>query len=292
MKLYRYRNIEHALIEIKNGTFYFASREELNDPIEGYVKLYFQDDQATWEGLLKNYVCSLFVCIESHLISPTMDLDALKTHTVVVDLHRFDNVLLGRILTNLSTKFLNDNTVKKLVKAYGDAELKCSAKELQLILRVVQSTAFNICVQHFQTSGIVSNFQEMKTARNFPFEIIKELNENDRAIAANIAENQIADIMEEMIFNAKLRQEGMPSKESFSHKRFITWDTVRVDFPKLYVEQLQNLIYPEGYVVCFSATPTNSSMWGNYAQNHKGTCFIYESQNIDSKEYISLKKHV
>ena len=56
MKLYRYRTIESALAEIEHGTFYFASREELNDPIEGYIKLYFQGDQPAWEGLLRNYV--------------------------------------------------------------------------------------------------------------------------------------------------------------------------------------------------------------------------------------------
>ena len=52
MKLYRYRNIESALAEIEQGTFYFASKEELNDPIEGYVNLYFQGDSPAWEGLL------------------------------------------------------------------------------------------------------------------------------------------------------------------------------------------------------------------------------------------------
>ena len=35
MKLYHYRSISSALLEIENGTFHFASKEELNDPLEG-----------------------------------------------------------------------------------------------------------------------------------------------------------------------------------------------------------------------------------------------------------------
>ena len=39
MKLYHYRSISSALLEIENGTFHFASKEELNDPLEGFVRV-------------------------------------------------------------------------------------------------------------------------------------------------------------------------------------------------------------------------------------------------------------
>ena len=51
MKLYHYRSIESALLEIGNGTLHFATRDELNDPIEGYVRVYWQGDRAAWEAL-------------------------------------------------------------------------------------------------------------------------------------------------------------------------------------------------------------------------------------------------
>ena len=38
MKLYHYRSISSALLEIENGTFHFASKEELNDPLGGIVQ--------------------------------------------------------------------------------------------------------------------------------------------------------------------------------------------------------------------------------------------------------------
>ena len=41
MILYHYRSIESALPEVENSTFRFASREELNDPMEGYLNIYW-----------------------------------------------------------------------------------------------------------------------------------------------------------------------------------------------------------------------------------------------------------
>ena len=52
MVLYHYRSIENAIKEIRDCTFHFATRAELNDPLEGYVRVYWQGDKAAWEGLL------------------------------------------------------------------------------------------------------------------------------------------------------------------------------------------------------------------------------------------------
>lgn len=49
-------------------TFRFASREELNDPMEGYLNIYWQGDRAAWEGLFRNYVCSVYQAIEFYLL--------------------------------------------------------------------------------------------------------------------------------------------------------------------------------------------------------------------------------
>ena len=38
---YHYRSINSALLEIENGTFHFASKEELNDPLEGFVRVFW-----------------------------------------------------------------------------------------------------------------------------------------------------------------------------------------------------------------------------------------------------------
>jgi len=64
--LYRYRKVENALKEIENGSFHFAAQEELNDPLEEYIHVYCQGDKAAWQGLFRNYICSLHSALLSY----------------------------------------------------------------------------------------------------------------------------------------------------------------------------------------------------------------------------------
>lgn len=303
MKLYRYRSIKSALAEIEKGTFYFASTEDLNDPIEGYVDLYFQGDRPAWEGLLNNYVCSLFICINKYLVTSPKEYDEdnsikeilndLRSRAVLVDVHAFDDVPLGNHLKNLSKRFLDDKLVQKFAKCYGDGNLKCSSKELQLILRAVHHKAFNICIQHLKANNLIPDFLENDTYKDlpdFPFETILKINGVERKIAVDVAENICSDMMEQMAFIIKSRQEASFIEKDipYNHKQHIAWITIQVNFPKLYVEQLYDVIYPNGYVICFSAKETDSAMWGNYAQNHEGICFIYETKTIGASNFISI----
>lgn len=58
MVLYQYRSAEAGLAEIRNHTMRFSSRENLNDPQEGYISLVWQGDKPAWEGMFRNYFCS------------------------------------------------------------------------------------------------------------------------------------------------------------------------------------------------------------------------------------------
>jgi hypothetical protein len=54
-----------------------------------------------------------------------------------------------------------------------------------------------------------------------------------------------------------------------------SWLTVVRDFPDLYVNALERLIYPNWYAACFVANPTNASMWEAYGDGHRGACLKY-----------------
>lgn len=47
-----------------------------------------------------------------------------------------------------------------------------------------------------------------------------------------------------------------------------------------------DLIYPESYIVCFSGKNNDSAMWGNYADNHRGVCLVYET---DAENRMTVK---
>ena len=179
MFLYHYRSIRNALLEIENGTFHFSSRKELNDPIEGYVRIFWQGDKAAWEGLLRNYICSLSQAIDLFLLQGNEEI--LHHNSLVVDLHQFDDIPLGSILKSLGDQFLVDDDNKKLAAFYGNNGLKVCEEELRLILYFIHNKALILCIQNNRNFGRMSGEEAnslLKTFSSskelsFPFDLMK-----------------------------------------------------------------------------------------------------------------------
>lgn len=138
MKLYHYRSINSALLEIENGTFHFASKEELNDPLEGFVRVFWQGDKMAWEGLFRHYIYSVARALELYILKA--DDETLYHGTLVADVHCYKNNFFEKILLKLGEEFITDTDVQNLAGVYGDNCLKVSEKELQYILFYIKNT--------------------------------------------------------------------------------------------------------------------------------------------------------
>ena len=101
MEFYHYRSIDSALKEIE-GTFYFASREELNDPMESYLQVYWQGDKAAWGGLFRNYICSLYYAIASWLAGA--DDYEIRNNTLIIDPERLHSISVNKTFKELEGK--------------------------------------------------------------------------------------------------------------------------------------------------------------------------------------------
>jgi len=56
MKLYKFRsNYEYIKEELQEEYLYFAEPSELNDPLEGFIKLHWKGDFVLW----KNRLCQI-----------------------------------------------------------------------------------------------------------------------------------------------------------------------------------------------------------------------------------------
>lgn len=293
MKLYRYRTIKSALRELDNGSFYFAAPTELNDPIEGYLKIFWQGDAPAWEGLLKNFVCSFFYGLQTYLLvsgkfyaAQENFLSDLHNKILLPNLHQFDNSPLSRTFAELGENFLTANSVQKVVEFYGNDEIKCYGREMEFILRTVTDDACRLCVQRCKDLSLIrGDFDEnfFDVEYEISFAELKGISDAERKRRIDEIENLNCDLMESGLLALKLNHRSSTAAE-YTLKQRLLW--LRFIFPRLYVEQLKEIMYPNGYVVCFSDTPTNSAMWGNYADNHCGVCFAYETETLDGREFI------
>ena len=63
----------------------------------------------------------------------------------------------------------------------------------------------------------------------------------------------------------------------------VTNNVLRNDFVEAYNQSLYHLVYPMHYVACFSENANNPTMWGHYADSHKGVCLIFKANNNQIK---------
>lgn len=294
MQLYHYRSINTALLEIENHSFHFSGKDELNDPLEGYVRVFWKGDKAAWEGLFRNYICSLIQGINLYLLDASRI--ELNEKSIMVDIHRFDNAPLGRELTELGNKFIANKYCQKFSEIYGNSEADCTSSELQLILRVLHHLAFSMCLKTFVENQIIPESQ-VKVFLERPIKIVDEFpfDEFEILIRNNGKNNQkkkvFFDVIESVFQDSIEAMSIVSTNDStmLENDRNYMWLSLSVDFPMLYVSQLKESIYPKGYVVCFSKNNNNSTMWGNYANDHKGACLVYETDKLGLAPAMPVK---
>lgn len=298
MKLYHYRSISSALLEIENGSFHFASKEELNDPLEGFVHVFWQGDKRAWEGLFRHYIYSVARALEFYILKA--DDETLYHNTLVVDVHCYKNDFWEKIYYKLGEEFITDPDVQSLAEVYGDNCLKVSEKELQYILLYIHNNALIRCLEEFKQNKFIPAEEVEKQIEylNFPLSVGKMIDAIKKCFSKEEVRvwtiESIEELIEEMKEFAYIRKgaendiflhgknsgEQTCSKDSDSNsvvQQHRKWLIVMDDFPKVFADQLKDMIYPKSYVVCFSGKNDDSAMWGNYADCHRGVCLVYDT---------------
>ena len=304
MLLYHHRSVKNAIKEIEQGTLHFSTRDELNDPMEGYLRVFWQGDTPAWQGLLKNYVCSVYNAITIYLLQGGEG--SIHHNSLVIDIHQYDEVPLGGVYSNLCDVFLADKDVQRLADALGKSDRQVQAWELTLILHFLHSKALAICLEIQVTNHTIPD-EEVRSLLSFlekakvdsPHELIKTnlLEDTEKDALTKVSEDLMEDMRElqylsfgqddEAFLYGKRPEENDAShtSESSVQRQHRDWLSIAVDYPRVYVDQLKGLLYPEAYMCCFSDRNNNSSMWGNYADNHKGVCLIFET---DENQRLAL----
>ena len=48
------------------------------------------------------------------------------------------------------------------------------------------------------------------------------------------------------------------------------------DYPDAYLKEIERLMFPSWYSASFMSECSNSSVWGHYAEGHRGLCLVFE----------------
>lgn len=262
---YRFRTLKHIFEykELENQEIYFASPEELNDPMEGFKNIIFQGDNILWHNLIRHYLACLTHMYFKYNIIHRLDFDKynFSDEDIYIDPLNTPNKTFKKIFNDLYCEFRKYFT--KLIDSFFLENEKFLFIEFKFYL-----LQLNVLIYAF-----VHNYLSNGEVKDNTINII-----NDEQNRLNIYKNNIKNKNYNEKYNI-LTQEYNKLYYQLQHK-FISKGEhynlfIYTSFIEQYCHKLIYFAFPQEYVACFNKNFNNTIMWSHYAENHSGVCLIY-----------------
>ncbi|KAB7668789.1 DUF2971 domain-containing protein [Plesiomonas shigelloides] len=294
-RFYRFRRI-NSLIgdfkELENQSIFFASPESLNDPMEGFRDVYWKGDSIVWNNLFKHYL----LCLErlcSILLISGEDFPIENKHIPLFDGEDdFPTEQHKESFSSISREFLNNVYISKLIKSISERTTPIRRDELFFYLNTIHPFALEVISSQYETNGFIPKREKKNT--NAEQKVKKLIDQN---LITNLEEKIKKYNGDEKINSAFFSSERNNHAEIVLiafHKSLIERNSknknfIFIEFPDIYISELEKLVYPEWFTACFMTECKSSSVWGHYGDNHSGACLIFESEFKNGNNFLSLK---
>ncbi|MDR3517660.1 MAG: DUF2971 domain-containing protein [Azospirillaceae bacterium] len=284
-RFYRFRSVDALLgkrAELDSQEIYFASPAELNDPMEGFKDLYWQGDEIVWRNLIRHYALCLLNTVMT-IIFLGADFNKSRhcqfAHHTEADLPSDE---ARKIYADICEKLFAHEVVGELIAMLATTSAKVRRDELGLYLRALNPLVFTLAKAALAIPPV--DIGGDAAGQAIATDQLKSLGDmiRQRADHAELAEPifdigaittmQIALIYD---FNNTLT----PTQKA--------WSFLAREFGDFYIRSLESLVHSDWYAACFLDDASNASMWGNYADGHKGMCLTF-SANVTPSGDASL----
>ena len=277
MYMYRMRPLEYILgdfRELEKQQIYFAPYDEQNDPLEGVADTFWQGDLIVW----KNFLCHYLLCLENKFTIATLSSNADEyANDKEIPIQITTGSLPERyqeIFKEIKNLFFLKNGVIALLDYLSSAKYPVRRNELSYHLKSINNLALHSIVSVHIKAGLYRDTNLLDFLHKDEDSIIKAVNELKQATDKekinelfryfNLAKEQLI-----LLMHHKARTEPMDRKLFY----------LLLDFPKLYMSQIDELAYSKWYMACFMKSCTNASVWGDYGRGHTGICLKFKTYN-------------
>lgn len=271
--MYRFRTVQNLIgefQELEKQQIYFAHPEQLNDPMEGMRRYYWQGDEIIWRNLMKHYI----LCME-HVIFMTrlrVDDENLKIEDIPIFkcLDHLPTEIYKNRIKEIYDIFFSNSFVQEYLKFIIDNPYKIFIEEMYVHLKVLSTFVLDAIFEMDVKNGFIEPSENFKG----------RINKFKAGNLSSFWESMLQDSENEKNYKILLTV----VKEFFDQQEFqqvlkysdsIRMQNIYVEFPKIYLEAIKLLTYPEAFVACFMDNCTNSSIWGTYGDNHRGVCLKF-----------------
>lgn len=296
--LYRFRSTDKLLgaeyQELEKLEIYFASPDELNDPLEGFTNLFWRGDQILWTNLLNHYLmCLMQTVFDAHIFGPDHTFACDQSYVFSTEASLPTPELKG-LYHRICDIFFQHEDAVQLPVLLSERKSPVRRNELTMYLRLLHLHALNAVL-----TGMEERPLGIPRAADDPFRAASTKEIPCKAILDEICRHEIEhpdqpDFAEAMSASGNITSMQLDIINEYngiSLKLGRAWQTIISEFPARHVGQLERLLYRDWYVASFMEDPTDAAMWGHYGDGHRGVCLIFKTQvSASGKPAIRLRQ--
>ncbi len=142
--LYRFRSVDRLLgksNELERQDIYFASPEQLNDPLEGRKNIYWQGDLIIWENLFRHYLLCLAHAYGSAAINSKEQLVSWSEIPLRDPYGPAENPVMKKLHDQLFDAFFSNSAVTAYICRLAASRHRVRQAELGVHIRNVHRLA-------------------------------------------------------------------------------------------------------------------------------------------------------
>ena len=296
-EVYRFRSTKRLLDgtsgELEKQVIYFASPDQLNDPMEGFRDIVWRGDRVVWTNLFKHYI----YCLHRAYLDVKIfgDQCAFEVDRIPV-WGRWDEPptpQMGDLFSEIWKRFYEGHSLSDLIDKIATTRHHVRYNELLFYLDPVHFAALDSIQEVHIDHGLSPETERPQGSNEIGksilpggdfFELIPQAEaevENFSAVMFSIDYQRSVERRLRLKYN--LRNAGAGTFET--NRQLLLFD-----FPALYVERLEKLLWPQWYTACFAKGYHDSSSWAKYGDEHRGVCLIFEAAETDDASSLSLKQ--
>lgn len=295
-EFFRFRTIDSLLgkhSELEEQTIYFASPEELNDPMEGLRNTVRDGDKIVWTNLFKHYI----FCLNRSCLLLNITLKARKLDVADIPiLERWDEISVPieqSLFDDVWGRFGNLPYIQEIIEILANTGRKIRYREIVCYLQMIQTPVLLDEIREtYNDYGIISMWQIL--LRHDPAGRMENVLNFIKSAVVVENEQQLDDLLQgieqgpdDMEVAMEYNTHTLPPEILQDLKR-----NLMHDFPRIYVEQLHRLLWSDWYTACFTESFHNSSVWAKYADGHKGVCLIFEALEKEGSSTLGLNQKI
>lgn len=287
---YRYRPLEIGSIkksvvdELKNGELFLASLDENNDPMDGMQEVFWEGDAIVWANFVKHYLlCMLYsmsyICVAGDTasfgpdcVNPSITPDNIPTDK------------LRSHYNDLVNSALNDSRILELIDILSKRVCLKKSELFMVLFMYHQVFLFHLNAAAKKHWGHEVIPEPLSSAfQNPPLsfkEMFEEIEQKEFEVLSHVASTSNEELLLLTKYEHRTKGDGSTSKDNFIN--FIS------HFPIYYLDCCANSIFYEYYLASFSEKNDNPSMWGHYAQGHRGICLVFEFDETNGEKHVEL----